>query len=223
MGVDFYSYSNARTEPVPSRFRATKKVISNEQRINILRDLLNMSHDERALSMALIGAQLTPDSVLIPDELSHELRDEFYETIGKEDDFIDVCWETNTIYRRTSDTKLGCAGRSYGGYEDFCRDLKILNKIAMPYMPSSTDTAPEYGFVSTEKCLLCLQGLNKIRDHYVSSDWIPDAEKYGNSWDHRFNDTLVDSTDNIHEDSWFFREFYSMISLGAESGFVRIA
>lgn len=225
MGVDFYSNSNVRTEPIPSRFRATKKAISNEKRKDILKDLLSMTREERILSLTLIGAQLTPDNVIIPDEiqLSPELRDEFYETIGKEPDFIDVCWETNTIYRSTPETKSGTAGRTYSGYGDFCRTLKELNKLPMPYLPPSVDCAPEYGFVSTEKCLLCLQGLNQVRDHFVSPSWVPDADKYGNSTDHRFDKDNVDKENNIHEDSWFFKEFYSMMALGAESGFVRIA
>ena len=225
MGVDFYSNSNVRTEPIPSRFRATKKSISNEKRKDILKDLLTMSRDERVLSLTLMGAQLTSDGLIIPDEieLSPELRDEFYNTIGKETDYLDVCWETNTIYRSTPDTKSVAAGRSYSGYADFCRNLVALNKLPLPYMPPSTDTAPEYGFVTTDKCVLCLQGLNMIRDYYVSPEWQPDAEKYGNSDAHRFDNSLNDKKDNIHDDSWFFREFYSMIALGAESGFVRIA
>ena len=225
MGVDFYSYSNVRTEPIPSRFRATKKIVSNEKRKDILKDLLNMSRDECALVMTMLGAQISTDGFIIPDEieLSPELQNEFYETIGREDDFLDVCWNTNTIYRRTPDTKTATAGRTYSGYADFCRDLKTLNKLPLPYLPPSTDTAPENGYVSTDKCILCLQGLNMIRDHFVSPEWQPDSEKYGNSCDHRFDDSLTDKKDNIHSDSWFFREFYSMMALGAESGFVRIA
>jgi hypothetical protein len=225
MGVDFYSYSNVRTEPVPSRFRATKKSITNEKRKDILKNLLSMSRDERILSLTLMGAQITSEGLIIPDELElpHEVQNEFYETIGKEPDFIDVCWNTNTIYRSTPETKSGSASRSYSGYGDFYRDVNILNKLPLPYMPPSTDMAPENGFVNTEKCILCLQGLNMVRDHYVSPEWQPDAEKYGNLSEHRFDNSLTDKKDNIHDDSWFFREFYSMITLGAESGFVRIA
>jgi hypothetical protein len=225
MGVDFYSYSNVRTEPIPSRFRATKKSITNEKRKDILKDLLSMSRDERILSLTLMGAQLTSEGLIIPDELElpHEIQDEFYKTIGIEPDFLDVCWNTNTIYRSTPETKSGSASRSYSGYGDFYRDVNILNKLPLPYMPPSTDMAPENGFVNTEKCILCLQGLNMVRDHYVAPDWKPDAEKFGESTDHRFDDSLVDKKDNIHDDSWFFREFYSMMALGAESGFIRIA
>ncbi len=225
MGVDFFSYSNVRTEPIPSRFRATKKSITNEKRKDILKELLSMTRDERVLSLALMGAHLGPDGLIIPDELElpREVQDEFYKTIGKEPDFLDVCWNTNTIYRSTPDTKRGTAGRTYSGYSDFCKDLTTLNKLPMPYLPPSTDSAPENGYVNTEKCILCLQGLNMIRDHYVSPEWQPDADKYGNSDAHRFDISLTDKKDNIHDDSWFFREFYSMMALGAESGFVRIA
>lgn len=225
MGVDFFSYSNVRTEPIPSRFRATKKPTTNEKRKDILKDLFNLSHDERTLVLTMMGAQLTPDGLIVPDELeiSPELQDEFYNTIGKEEDFITVCWDTNIIYRSTPETKTGTAGRTYSGYADFCRTLKSLNKLPLPYLPPSTDIAPENGIVSTDKCVLCLQGLNQVRDHFVSSDWKPDADKYGNSDIHRFNTEIEDKENNIHDDSWFFREFYSMMALGADSGFVRIA
>lgn len=225
MGVDFYSYSNVRTEPIPSRFRATIKPVSNERRKEMLKELLNTPHEMRSLVLTMTGAKLTSEGLIVPDELelSSEIQDEFYNTIGKEPDFLAVCWNTNTIYRSTAETKRGSAGRSYSGYGDFCRDLTILNKLPLPYMPPSTDTAPENGYVNTEKCILCLQGLNMVRDHYVSPDWKPDAEKYGESTDHRFDDSLIDKKDNIHNDSWFFREFYSMMALGAESGFVRIS
>lgn len=224
MGVDFLSYSNVRTEPIPSRFRATMKPVSNERRKEMLKELLEAPRDMRSLILTMSGAQLGPNGLIVPDELdlSPKVRDEFYDTIGQEDDYLDVCWNTNTIYRSTPETKSGSASRSYSGYGDFYRDVNILNKLPLPYMPPSTDIAPENGFVNTEKCILCLQGLNMIRDHFVAPDWKPDAEKYGNSSDHRFDDSLTDKKDNIHEDSWFFREFYSMMTLGAESGFVRI-
>jgi hypothetical protein len=225
MGVDFFSYSNVRTEPIPRRFRATMKPVSNEQRKKMLKELLEAPREMRSLILTMSGAQVGPEGLIVPDELdlSPEVRDEFYYTIGKEPDYLDVCWNTNTIYRKTPDTKRGTAGRSYSGYADFCRTLKELNKLPLPYLPPSTDTAPENGYVNTEKCILCLQGLNMIRDHFVSPEWQPDAEKYGNSDEHRFDESLTDKKDNIHEDSWFFREFYSLMALGAESGFVRIS
>jgi hypothetical protein len=224
MGVDFISYSNVRTEPIPSRFRATIKPVSNERRKEMLKQLLEAPRDMRSLILTISGAQLGPEGLIVPDELdlSPEVRDEFYDTIGQEDDYLDVCWNTNTIYRTTPETKRGSADRTYSGYADFCRTLNELNKLPLPYLPPSTDTAPENGYISTEKCILCLQGLNMVRDHFVSPEWQSDADKYGNYNSHRFDDSLTEKKDNIHEDSWFFREFYSMMALGAESGFVRI-
>lgn len=225
MGVDFISYSNVRTEPIPSRFRATKKPTNNILQKGLLKDINAMSSDERALVLSMMGAQLGSNGLIMPDklEISNKLQEEFYETIGNEEDFLDVSWQTNTIYRRTAETKKGSASRSYTGYSDFCRELNALNKLSLPYMPPSTDTAPENGIVSTDKCILCLQGLNMIRDHYVSPEWKPDAEQYGISMEHRFDTSLVNKEDDIHQDSWFFREFYSMMTLGTESGFIIIA
>lgn len=211
MGVDFNGFSNVRTEPIPIRFRATRKPVSNEKRENILKEIVNASPDMRGLIMVFLGVQVTANGVIIPDkiEISSELQNEFYDTIGQEEDFLAVCWNTNTIYRSTPDTKSGSTGRSYSGYSEFYNNLNALNKSPLPYLPPSTDVAPECGFVNTEKCILCLQGLNTVRDHFVSPEWKGDSP---------FDDSLLKKDD----DSEFFCEFYSLMALGAESGFVRI-
>jgi len=212
MGVDFNGFSNVRSEPIPSRFRATRKPVSNEQREKILKDIVSAAPEMRGLIMTLLGVQATVNGVIIPDEISisSELHDEFYDTIGQEEDFLAVSWDTNTIYRSTPDTKSGSTGRSYSGYSEFCKNLNALNKIPLPYLPPSTDVAPENGFVNTEKCILCLQGLNIVRDHFVSPEW---------KGDYPIDDSLLKKDD----DSEFFCEFYSLMALGAESGFVKIS
>lgn len=227
MGVDFYGYSRVKAEPVPERFRAKRVPASAEKRRDLENRLRLAPYDVRCLILTLSGTSVGPEGqLIIPDdiEISEELRDEFYAMYRENKDFINVCWDTNIMYFKTADSKPGSAGRSYSGYGDFCTLLTKLNGgRPLSYMPPSTDTAPENGFVSAEKCLQCLQGLDLVRHHFVSAGFTADGGKYGESCDHRFKEDLVPKEDDIHGDSWFFREFYSLMTLGADGGIVRIS
>jgi hypothetical protein len=218
MGVDFYAYSYVRIEPVPARFRAERKSMTHDARREFEKELSALTRDEQALVLCLRGMSRDAEGrLIVPDEviLSEELRNKFYETIGSEDDFLHVEWETNTIWRSTADTKMATAGRSYSGYSDFFRGVRTFyGDKSEFYMPPSTDTAPENGLVSTERCIQCLRTLEAVRENYVSYAWFPDCgvpPREGGS-------------DNRRDDSWFFREFYTAVELAANgSGVLRIS
>jgi hypothetical protein len=91
------------------------------------------------------------------------------------------------------------------------------------YMPPSVDSPPENEFVLTASSIDCLNGLEEVKKYFVSETFEANSEKYGNSIDHRFDSKIVPSEDDIHEESWFFREFYSMITLAADGGIVKIS
>jgi hypothetical protein len=223
MGVDFHGYSRVKSEPVPEKYRATRKTISEIEKQKFKERLLWVAPEYYSLILAENGISQEPNGELIfPSIIEHspELQNEFYEIYEKQNDFIMVNWNTNTIYRRTPDTKECLAERSYSGYGDFIEILKKLNKGPMPYMPPSTDAAPESGLVTPDKCLMCLQGLDKLRNYFVSESWEPDHIKYNN---HTHAIEVIDEPDNdIHQDSWFFSEFYTVMTLGADTGIVRI-
>jgi hypothetical protein len=224
MGVDFTGYSNVKTEPLPSRFKPVINKQSEKDILEFEKELQKTPKEYRSLIMSIAGASYGVDGrIILPYEVKvpDEMCDEFYNTIGKEPDFIAVCWDTMTIYRRTPETRSGTSGRSYSGYGDFCRELKFLNNGPLQYIPPDTDVAPEYGFISTDKCLTCIQALDKIRHQLVSDSWQPDPEKYCDCNNARYEEDFP-KDDDRNQESWFFREFYTVMSLGAESGFVRI-
>jgi hypothetical protein len=225
MGVDFHGYSRIRTEPIPNKYRASNKAISDYERREFEKEFHQLHPDLKGIVLSINGISYGSEGHLIyPSipELSEQLQDELYEIYEKQEDFITVCWNTNTIYRRTPDTKECVAGRSYSGYGDFIDILKKLNEGPLPYIPPSIDSAPENGLVSSDKCWTCLQTLNKLRHHFVSDSWQPDYTKYIN-YPKTVEDLDDDKADDIHEHSWFFRDFYTVISLGADGGFVRIS
>jgi len=206
MGIDFIGYSRVKTEPVPERLRAKINPISKIAIKDLNLDTMN-----------LVGGDAEGMIFVSPEneyEISQELQQEFYETIGAEEDFITVDWCTNIIYRKTAGSKICRTGRSYSGYFDFCNEIDQQNQLV--YMPQLD------GILSTHSCIECLQGLETVKKHFVSDEFVADPEKYGNSWDHRFNNNLVPAKENIHNDSWFFREFYSMMSVAADGGIVKI-
>jgi hypothetical protein len=223
MGVDFTSYSRVKTEPVPERFRARAYPISKKDIIKFEKELQDVPLEMRSLVMVLQGASYNAEGNIIMTsnyKISDELRDEFYEIYTNDEEFITVDWITNIIYKTTEESKSGTTGRSYSGYYDFCKLVQNLNKGM--YMPPSVDSPPENGIVLTASSIDCLNGLEEVKKYFVSDTFKADSEKYGNSIDHRFDSKIVPSEDDIHQESWFFREFYSMMTLAADGGIVKI-
>lgn len=217
MGVDFYAYSYVRTEPVPARFRAERKVMSDSDRLKFERELVRLSREEQALVMCINGMSRDADGrLIVPEEttLSDELRTEFYNTIAAEDNFLHVDWATNTIWRTTEDTKFADAGRTYSGYGEFFKGVREFYGARSDfYMPPSTDSAPENGLVNTERCQQCLRTLDVVRRNYVSDAWKPEADV----------SVPEEEEEGPHADSWFFRQFYTAVALAANgSGVLRI-
>jgi hypothetical protein len=217
MGVDFLGYSYVRSEPIPTKYRSIKKsyALKEAERKYLEDEITKAPAYMRDLILAMTGVSIGTDGNYIMTEyckISDELSEEFYSTIGSQTDFIGVCWQTNTIWQTTDLTRKTSCGRSYSGYSDFCDFLKDLNNGQF-YLPPCTDRAPECGFLTPERCNLCIQGLDRIRHHFVSNAWIPDY----------VSPKEVLPEDDLHDDSWFFREFYSTLSLGSESGVVLIS
>lgn len=226
MGVDYYGYSNVRIEPIPAEFRPRIARWSAEKQAEFEHKYEATDHDVRPLILAMNGISRDHTGKFVyPIEVKHDAEDAadaFYAKYCDEPNFIGVCWQKNRMYWKTEDTKKGCADRSYSGFGDFRALLhKLYNLPAhlAPYIPPSTDCAPEHGYIDTEQCMSCLRGLDKVRDTFVPKEWTPDPEKYGINTDHRFTHT----SDDIHQDSWFFREFYCVMTLGAEGGVVLVS
>ena len=226
MGVDFTGYSCVRTEPIHAKYRAKISRMSPEAQEDFTKDLLTLRRDEMALCMALNGVSrdAATGQLVFPEkiEIAEETQNAFYAEYEKNPDFLAVSWHKNKVYLKTADTKEASADRSYSGYGDFKQTLKELWKLpasAMHYLPPSTDCAPEYGIAETDQALSCLRGLNTVRAHFVAPDWVPDLVKYGMSTDHRFDE----KEPCIHADSWFFKEFYCVMSVAADGGIVRIS
>ena len=202
MGVDFYGYSRVRTEPIPNEFRTTRQKLSQEERADIEKSIKEAKPGLKTILLNMLGASYASDgSLIIPDKVESDTdtADKFYEIYENEDDFLGVCWDTNTVYFKTSDTKISSTGISYSGYGNFRKELTKLNEgKPLQYMPPDIDIGPEYGFVSSDKCNMCLQGLNNVRKFFVSDDWIPSEVLIS---DINLNDDIqVLIEDNIHEE-----------------------
>jgi len=201
MGVDFNSFSRVKIEPVPQKYHAT------------------FGKREKRLSPLLKTLALSFYNYQDDDEIKlSEHVNEFYETIASEEDFIAVNWNENIMYKKTKETRVTGCGRSYGGYWSFCRQIEDLYTGPSFYMLPSTDVPPDYGVVSPDKCIACLDVLNNVKEHFVSKNFQPDVEKYGSCVNHRFHNEIVPIEDRIHEESWFFREFYTMLSVACDDG-----
>jgi hypothetical protein len=215
MGVDFTGYSHVKTEPVPKKFRS-KLLKKTEQEISEIKNLIKNSSPEQLAIIALFGISYGISynnlNITYSFEISDELKEEFYKTIGKEPDFIYVDWHTNIIYRKTEDTQITVCGRSYSGYNDF-RNLLLSLSTGHFYMPPDNDYGPENGIVSTDRCIDCLGGLDRVKTYLVSESFDGNCEQ---------PDSIIKDCDNIHEESCFFREFYCMMTVASQGGIVLI-
>ena len=220
MGVDYYGYSCVRSEPIPAAYRPIISEWSAEEKAEFKAKYGAAPADVRPLLLAINGVSRdSRGGFVFPQRIETADTDE-KAPFRADPNFLEVLWDRNIVYYKTAETVEGTAGRSYSGYGDF---RKLVDSLAEDkfYMPPSTDTAPENGFLTTTDCINCLRGLNTVRKHFVSDVWVPDPAKYGNDCAHRFADAGADDVNTEH--SWFFREFYSVIHLGANGGFVRIS
>ncbi len=228
MGVLFIAYSFLVTEPVPLQFRASWKAVSEAYRVNIEKDLKAMPSDVASLCMYSLGVSRDASGrLVIPDERvqNEDAETLFYETIGASTDFVTVDWTSNTFWRATGDSREAVAGRSYGGYGSFVGEVEAAFGRARQgfYMPPATDCAPEMGIVSTERCLQCLRTLEAVRSKWVSDVWTPGPGRPFKT-EEGLAAPVLDSEEDLREDSWFFREFFTAMSLAANgSGIVIIS
>jgi len=214
MGVDFQGTSRLRTTPLPAKWYR-KPVPATRAEIEDLRQVfLNTPADIRCLIMVTHGASWGPDGQLIlPPKIviSSEEREAAHEELAAADpEFYTICWETNTVYYKTKESKTSSCYHSYWCYDEFLQDLWKHNNGQRFYMPPSTDTAPENGFLSADRAQLALDGMNRVRHHYVSPDWHPGAEEDD------------ENTRNTKEWSLAFKRLYTCLYLASECGLLTI-
>lgn len=206
MGVDFGAYSQVVTKPVPQKYRATikppNKTMSRQEMVEHFSAPGASKDDIRGLvalarMMTGIGIDQQSGQDVYASEVTIPYEEEFGQYLREHcPDYIGVQWRTNTTYHKSPDTNMVECGRSCGGYAEFIDCLTKFNGgRPLTYMPPSTDSAPEYGIVSADKMLLCLQELRKHRKHFVPDDWVYSA---------RDADSAFDETPQLHNSTWFF-------------------
>lgn len=215
MGVNFHAYSNVRTEPLPIEYRRThrKWTETEKQRFH---DVINQDTPERRLLLLAAsgvrtvssGELIFPEKIMFTDEME-EMEEKVLEHYEQTPDFIKLCFLTNTIYYKTPATHAYSCDSSYSSYSEFTELLAKLNNgepLSIP-QPFTTD----YPLISAEKCRQILGDLKVLRHYFVQESWEPDLTMdFGLSKDDQEN----------KEESWFFKEFYTLISLGANCGLV---
>lgn len=218
MGVDFTAYSNLRTEPLPQEYRREQKSWSEDKKRNFIESMRFSTPDIQALLMAMYGVSRDPDgSFNFPLEIepSNEEEEKARAPLPDKENSVHICYRSNTIYYKTPKTKEYSTGRSYSGYGEFIDILEKLNKgKPLKYMPPSTDSAPENGTVKSDKARQCLESLQALRYHFVPDAWEPDINEhyYG----------LGDQPCDRHEDTWFFKEFYTLMTVAVDNGLIHV-
>ena len=216
MGVDFHAYSNIRTEPLPTEFRIAHRRWTDKEKQEFQETLRSAPQDMCSLILATKGITTSPSGELVFPEIStgsEDLKDKAYDYYHETEEFITICWLTNTVYLKTPETREYSCGRSYSGYGEFNQILAKLNKGKSLTMPHSCTTGND--LFSAEKCRQIFGDLKELRDHFVQESWEPDVAKtFGLS---------EDDQEDKHEQSWFFKEFYTLISLAADCGIMYVS
>ncbi len=217
MGVDFHAYSNIRTEPLLTEFRVAHRRWTEKEKQELYNALNKSSSDIHSLILAVNGIIISPNGDYIFPEISKdssEMKIKVYDYYEKKPDFITICWLTNTVYYNTPATQEYSCGRSYSGYGEFKQILAKLNKGKPLTMPHSCTTGND--LFSAEKCRQILGDLKELRHHFVQESWEPDVTK-------SYGMTFEDDQEDKHEQSWFFKEFYTLISLAADCGIMYVS
>ncbi len=208
MGVDFQAYSNLRTEPLPIEYRITHRSWTAKEKQEFNESISQAPPDICSLILAMNGVSTSPSGEYVfpaKSTSNEEMRESVYEYYESKPDFINICWLTNTVYYKTPATQEYSCGRSYSGYGEFTQLLAKLNNGKQLTMPHSYTTGDD--LIGAAECRQTLEDLKELRDHFVEDSWEPDATKEDE-----------DESKDKHEESWFFKQFYTLISLAAECG-----
>jgi hypothetical protein len=101
--------------------------------------------------------------------------------------------------------------RSYSGYSEFWEEVK--EHVPDIYLPLTMDSV-----IPSDLCQRVIDGLDKVRHHFVLDTWKPLDILDGD----RIDEDLYDC-DHRDDHDWFFREFYRVFYLGAQSGVVVVS
>jgi hypothetical protein len=134
---------------------------------------------------------------------------ECFEIYEKDPDFITICETKQIAYFKTSDTIKGSTGRGYSGFSEFCNEIQKL---------SGESLIINYEYIMlNDYCDNIINTLEKARKFFVSTDWKPDYKLYSSKT--RFDESIViNPNDDIHDESWFFREFYTTVYVAKNNG-----
>ncbi len=207
MGVEFQAYSNLRTEPLPIEYRITHRSWTAKKKQEFHDSINEAPSDMRSLILAMNGVSTSPSGEYVfpaKNTSNDHMRVSVYEYYESKPDFINICWLTNTVYYKTPATQKYSCVCSYNSYRNFTQLLAKLNNgkpLTMPHLYPTGDD-----IIGAAECRKKLEALKELRHHFVQESWEPDATKD------------EDESKDKHKQSWFFKQFYTLISLGAECG-----
>ena len=160
MSSNFIAYSCIQTEPVPSKYRpdkqATLKKAALEKRLVwVAPEVHDMLIQENGASVGPGGEIVFP----LPDK---EVCDRLKRNFENDTDYIHVSWDTNTVYKETDMSEEAHEMLLHTDYIQFVNKVTSIKDCPIPFIPAFIKS-----IVSADKCFECLQGLDKIREHFV--------------------------------------------------------
>lgn len=160
MYSNFIAYSCITTEPVPIKYRpdkqnALKKAALEKRMMWVAPEVCDMLIQENGASVGPGGEIVFP----LPDkEACNRLKQDFENNT----DFIHVSWDTYTVYKQTPISEEAHEILSHADYIEFVNKITSNKDCSIPFIPAFIKS-----IVSADECFKCLQGLDKIREHFV--------------------------------------------------------
>jgi hypothetical protein len=137
----------------PDKQAALKKAALEKKIMWVAPEVYDMIIHENGASVGPGGEIVFP----LPDKEACDRLKKDFET---NTDFIHVSWDTYTVYKQTSMSQDFHKELSHADYVDFVN--KVVSLKDCPVIPAFIKSV-----VSADECFKCLQGLNKICEHFV--------------------------------------------------------
>jgi hypothetical protein len=157
------AFSNIVTEPVPVMFRPEKEIALKKAALE--KRIMWAAPEVREMLIRENGATMGPrGEILFPlpsKETCDTLKQQFLDTSSDDKSFINVCWDTNKVYRNTALTETHSDLLKHTDYIAFINKLATIDMNIVSLIPLFIKSV-----VSSDDCLKCLQGLSSVSEHF---------------------------------------------------------
>lgn len=164
MCSNFTAFSCIKTEPVPSKYRPDKHFALKKAALE--KRIMWVAPEVRDILIQENGASVGPGGEIVFPLPDNETCDRLKEDFINNTDFIYVSWDTYTVYKQTNISEKARETLLHTDYIEFVNKITSIKNCPIPFIPMFVK-----GIISADKCFECLQGLDKIHEHFIGDSF----------------------------------------------------